>query len=177
MEQEQSPLEIIFRDIERALDSGLHYLAIAVSLSIPDICAALECDPDKIWVTEKKYVAWCEANISDQLGFMTALDCYRLRCGVLHQGRFGHPKARFDHMLFTIPNPQRNVFHMNMMEIGGKKVLNLDTVTFCHDMISAARRWYEAKRDDGNVQANISNLVRLRPHGLAPFMVGMPLIA
>ncbi len=39
-------LEAIFREIEKALEAKLYYLAMAVSLSIPDICACLERDQD-----------------------------------------------------------------------------------------------------------------------------------
>ena len=41
------PIEItaILREIERAIEAKLYYLAIAVSLSVPDICACLEFDP------------------------------------------------------------------------------------------------------------------------------------
>src|SRR6202040_2643279 len=114
MEPEPSPLEIIFQDIQKALDAGLHYVAIAVTLSIPDICATLEDEPGKVWSTEKKYVAWCERNLVDRFRFLTATDIWRLRGGVLHQGSlFGHPKSRFHAVLFSIPNPQRNVFHEN----------------------------------------------------------------
>ena len=32
-------------EIERALDAKLYYSAIAVALSVPDVCASLELDP------------------------------------------------------------------------------------------------------------------------------------
>ena len=53
---EDRPLEFIFREIERSLAYGLYYSPIAVTLSIPDICAALECDPGRVWV--KKLAAF-----------------------------------------------------------------------------------------------------------------------
>src|SRR4051812_29680082 len=46
LEPEVSPLEMIFSEIEKALEAGLPYLAIVATLSIPDICARLELDPD-----------------------------------------------------------------------------------------------------------------------------------
>jgi len=45
-------LTAILHEIERALEAKLYYVAIAVALSVPDICACLECDPDRpIWAT------------------------------------------------------------------------------------------------------------------------------
>ena len=35
-------METLLREIEHALDAGLFYLALALSLSLPDICAALD---------------------------------------------------------------------------------------------------------------------------------------
>ena len=90
MELQPTPLDTIFSEIQRALEVKLYYLAIAVSLSIPDVCAALECDPNNIFVKEKDYVGWCERNLADQLDklTLTAVDLYRLRGGVIHQNRF-----------------------------------------------------------------------------------------
>lgn len=81
-----TPLERIFQDIERALSYDLYYLALSVSLTIPDVCAALECDPDNIWVTGEKYIAWCEKHLEPNYAWFTGEDCYRLRCGILHPG-------------------------------------------------------------------------------------------
>lgn len=174
----KSPLDLIFDEIMRAIDAELYYSAIAITLSVPDICAALECEPGKIWVNEKKYVDWCDKNLASRFHFLTSTDVYRLRGGVLHQGSFfGHPKMRFNSVLFTLPNAQKNIFHDNFCEMDGKKALNLDTPTFCNQIIAAARQWYEVNKEAPNVKANLPNLVRYRPNGLAPYMVGMPLIA
>jgi hypothetical protein len=43
------PIEIssILDEIDKAIEAKLYYLAIAVALSVPDICSCLEFDPDK----------------------------------------------------------------------------------------------------------------------------------
>src|SRR6266446_2915631 len=59
------PIEItaILHEIEKALGAKLYYLAIAVALSIPDICACLEFDPeDPQWANRDTYASWCDAN-------------------------------------------------------------------------------------------------------------------
>jgi hypothetical protein len=98
------PLELssILREIEKGLEAKLYYLAIAVALSVPDICACLECDPDKpIWATQDKYVGWCDANL--KFKNLTGVDFFRIRGGVLHQGHFDHPKSKFDRVMFIGP--------------------------------------------------------------------------
>jgi hypothetical protein len=55
--------------------------------------------------------------------------------------------------------------------------LNLDAEHFCRDIIQSARNWFAAHQHDLHVQANLPNLVQLRPTGLAPYIVGLPVIA
>ena len=58
-------LDAILQEVERALKAELYYLAVAVALSIPDICACLEFDPDKPgWANDKTYAPWCDANLN-----------------------------------------------------------------------------------------------------------------
>jgi hypothetical protein len=178
MEKIPTPLDVIASEIERAIDAGLYYVAIAVSLSLPDICSVLTDEPGKVWSTEKKYVGWCKDNLEERFYNLTGEDIYRLRGGVLHQGSvFGHPKSRFNAVLFTVPNKNEMVYHENTFEHDGKRAVNLDVRIFCHTIIGAAREWYEANKNHAHVKINIENLVRFRPEGLAPYMVGMPLIA
>lgn len=164
-------METIIRQIEGALAAGLYYLALATSLSLPDVCAALE-SPDG-QTSGAKYQAWFDIWMAPMYPRLTGLDLYRLRCGLVHQGRLGHPQMQYAVILFTLPNPQQNVFHQNIIN----DALNLDLPTFCRDIAQCVARWYAAKQNDANVRANLPRLVQFRPNGMAPYMVGMPLIA
>jgi len=48
---------------------------------------------------------------------------------------------------------------------------------FCKEVIVAVRTWFAAKQNDANVIANMPRLVRVHPNGLAPYIVGEPVIA
>lgn len=170
-------LEYVLQDIIRAHDAQLYYVAVAVALSIPDICAALECDPEKVWTTEKKYVAWFDANLAHRFKAIDGTNFYRLRCGVLHQGQGRHNKMEYSRVIFQPPAPV-TINEAVMTHVGGEegKVLCLNTGEFCNAVIDAARTWYEQNRDNPNVKANMPNLVRYRPEGLAPYIVGLPII-
>jgi len=165
-----SPLRSITDEIDHALKARLYFLAILVTLSLPDVCAALESDDGK--TSHAKYKAWCDRWIVPAYPMLTSLDIYSLRCGVVHQGRFGHDKMQYSRVLFTIPDGRGNVFHRNVVN----DALNLDCVSFCYDMIDAVNRWYDDKQSESNVIANLPRLVRLHPNGVAPDMVGMPVI-
>jgi hypothetical protein len=62
-----SELDAIIQEIRRALDAKLYYLAIAVTLSVPDICSSLEADPSNPECQDRKtYVRWCSANLDSR---------------------------------------------------------------------------------------------------------------
>jgi len=163
-------MQVIISEIERAISYGLYYLAMMMTLSLPDICAALESDDGE--TSGSKYRAWYDTWVADGYSSLTADDCYRIRCGVVHQGRFGHPHMRYARVLFTVPNVKGTVFHENI----SNDALNLDVVIFCRDIMQCVSQWYAAKQNDPHVVANMPRLVQYREHGLAPYMVGMPLI-
>jgi hypothetical protein len=185
-------LDAILTEITKAIDAKLYYLAIAVALSLPDICACLECDPEKpIWATKEKYVGWCERNIADRFKNLDGEDLFRIRGGVLHQGHFEHPKSKFDRIMFIAPDSRIKahdvVTHVaEGVSFGGidakelrlsGDLLQLDVVRFCESIIDAARKWAASKEADLHVQKNLPNLVRYRPNGLPPFSVGVPTVA
>lgn len=57
------------------------------------------------------------------------------------------------------------------------KVLILNPVTFCTDILDAVARWNDEKQSDSTVQANLSKVVQFRPGGFAPCITGVPVIA
>ncbi len=185
-------LAAILNEVERAIEAKLYYLAIAVALSLPDICSCLECDPSKpIWATSEKYITWCKTNLSGQFRNLDGTDLFRIRGGILHQGHFDHPKSKFDRIVFLGPESAFKAHDViatiapgitfsgvtvEELRIVGD-VLQLDVLRFCRSIMDGARRWSVAKKSDPFVQENLPNLVRYRPNGLPPFSVGVPTVA
>lgn len=164
-------MQAILSEIEGALKAGFYYLAIAIALSLPDVCSALE-SPEGT-TSGPQYKAWYDMWLAASYPMVTAIDIYSLRCGIIHQGRFGHDRMQYSRILFTVPNPQRIFCHRNIFN----DALNLDACTFCRDIMDSVSRWYAAKQSEPAVQANLPRLLRLHPKGLAPYMVGIRLIA
>jgi hypothetical protein len=75
--------------------------------------------------------------------------------------RFGPNKSQYGRVMFSIPDPRRNVWHNIITD----DALTLDAITFCRDIMAAARTWFSTKQNDPTVQANISAMVQLRPNG------------
>jgi len=104
------PLEPLLDEVNVALSNGLYYLAVMLSLSLPDICAALE-RPDGRTNSEY-YKKWYDKHLADKFDHLSADDCYSLRCGVLHQGKIGVQRkgAVYDRVLILIRDNRGNIF-------------------------------------------------------------------
>lgn len=165
-------MEIILRQIDRASQAGLFYVTLFSALAVPDICGALESVDGQ--ATGQKYQQWFDRHVGARYaGSFTGEDCYDFRCAMLHQGRTFHPRGRYSKILFVVPTPAGNVFHNNILN----DALNLDVRLFCQDMISGALQWLRAVANDPNFIRNSREMVQVYPEGLAPYIVGTPIIA
>lgn len=160
-------MQTILSEIDRAIGAGFYYLALAMCLTLPDLCSALE-SPDGE-TSGPQYKKWCDEYLVKRLPPMTANDFWKLRCGVIHQGRLGHPQMGYDRIIFTLPDGRNNQAHCNIIN----NALNLDAIIFYVSMFESVRAWSAAKTADPNVIANLPNLVQFRPRGL----FGLPCIA
>lgn len=164
-------MDFLSKQIEEALDAHLYYLAVMCALTMPDICSALESEDGR--TTRAKYMSWCDSWLMNSYPHLISADLYSLRCGIVHQGKSGHPKMPYSRVVFTLPVPNKTIFHNNIVN----DALNLDAVIFCRDMINSVFRWYDQKKDAIYVKANLPRVVRLYPNGLPPYIVGIPVIS
>jgi hypothetical protein len=95
-------METILLEIEKALKAGLYYIAVMMALALPDICAALESANGE--TSGPKYKSWYVTNFGVRYPKLSANDCYKLRCGIVHQGRLGHPSMQYGRIILTLPN-------------------------------------------------------------------------
>jgi hypothetical protein len=157
-----------------AVDARLYYLALFACLALPDICAAMESADGE--ATKQRYLDWFDRWLpqyaKNPYVQLTALDCYLFRCSLLHQGSAQHPKSSYDRILFVEPGASTNVFHMN--SLGG--ALNIDVTVFCRDMLAAARQWLKTAESTAQYQQNYPRFMTRYPGGLAPYIVGVPVI-
>lgn len=160
--------------IDRATAGGLYYVALLSALALPDMAAALE-DPDGR-TDGVRYAGWFDANAADRFrGMLSGVECYRFRCSLLHEGSTSHP-AGLARVLFVEPGASLHVFHLNVMFQGDDKALNVDVRIFCDDLVGATREWFAANERAEPVRTNLEKFVRRHPEGLAPYIVGVPVI-
>ncbi|MFI3227991.1 MAG: hypothetical protein R3Y09_11390 [Clostridia bacterium] len=82
----------IIRDIENALEKEVYLSALALSLTLPDICGKVEFPTIKS--TKQRYIKWYDKHITnnnypdehDEALKFNGEKCYELRCSYLHAG-------------------------------------------------------------------------------------------
>lgn len=167
-------MEIILSQIDHALKVRLYYLAVTASLTLPDICAALESRDGES--KGSRYKAWCNTWAARRFDLMDGDIMWALRNGVVHQGVLSKKSKRYDRIIFTIHGGIHNCISEGNAGIA-ESALTLDATTFCRDMIASVQEWYEAKKDDEAVVANLPRLLQFRPGGVMPHFFNVPVIA
>lgn len=159
----------LIEEIRAALRANMFTLALQGTLALVDICAALGSDSGR--TNRSLFEAWFQKNLGGKYPLLGADDVYQLRCGMLHQGRMS--SKQYEAIIFTLPHPSETVLHNNRFN----DALNLDLVEFCDDIITAAELWWAANRTADPVLSNSADLARIRPGGLEPYVVGLPVLA
>ena len=166
-------MDRLLDESERALGAELWLLAVTGALLVPDIAAALR-HPSGATRGDRYRDWWNDVGLGVAYeGYLSADDAYKYRCSLTHQGTGHHPSAASGRVIFT---PPTNVT-MHKIRMGGvRNAVVLDIVAFVGDLVNIGRGWLNANRDDPVVSANLARSVSLHPQGIAPFIVGSPVI-
>lgn len=169
MRTSESHLYPLLNQVNEAAAGGLHLIAIATAVALPDICVSLISEDGR--TDGRRYKQWCADNLGPTFGYLTPDDLYSMRCGVLHNGRFGDMKHDVGRVIFAPPG--QGTFTDCVLN----DAYFYGVVEFCRNMTDAVFRWYEANRENPVVIVNSDRLMRYRPQGFPPYVVGMPVIA
>ena len=141
------------------------YAALFISMTLPDICCALEFGR----ASGEKYANWFDANLPDYKPFLSGNDCYALRCALLHQGKdeIAHQKRRelLDQVLFMTTNAHLNVFKAAIIHGVKEAFLQVSVAAFCEDLCVATEKWLDGHVGDQAVQARLDETLEIRPSG------------
>ena len=166
----------LIQQIDRAMAANLYYVALLAALSLPDICGAMESDDGE--ATRKKFIVWFDRWVGPRYVVgdapsLTGEVCYYYRCSALHQGRAAHPRMGYARILFVEPGAARLILHNNIIN----DVLNIDLRTFANDLLDGANAWLAQTEGTDNYHRNYPLFMQRYPNGLAPYIVGVPVIA
>lgn len=164
------PLDQLLNQINAAATGGLHLIAIGMAVSVPAICASLAAEDGRS--QGREYKAWCAANLTGKnFSFVTPDDLYSMRCGVLHQGRYGDLQHNVERVIFMPPGGP----NFTNCKINDAYIYSL--VKFCENVCDAARRWYKENHQNPTVQANSKRMMQYHLEGFSPYIVGTTVIA
>lgn len=154
--------------IKRSIESRNWLSAIALTLTIPDICGALETPNEGNGVRYKRWFGqWMEPNYTVDLpgcgrrAFLTADSCWALRCSYLHAGSFEvrHQKIEFPLKAFHFIEPPGNGNTIHMNRIGA--VLQIQSDVFCEEMITAVKEWQASIGGMPEIQDRLRDMLQI----------------
>jgi len=161
-----SPLCALLTEINAASVSGMPLLAIGMAVALPDICVSLSSADGRS--DAKRYKEWCGNNLNGpEFSYLTPEDLYSIRCGVLHNGRFGDLKHSVERVIFALPTSAGN----SIVNSVSQNAYFYGVADFCNNMTKAVYKWMEANKETENVRANIGRLMQYR-EGFPPYIGG-----
>lgn len=142
-------------------------IALQSSLALVDICGGLS-SRDGV-ARAATFRTWFSNHLGSTFNELSPDDLYQLRCGMLHQGR---TKARqYDAIVFTLPDGRGNIFRVRV-----DRTLSFDLVSFCTTIIDAVESWWRDAQLTEPVKSHSDHVVRIRPDGMAPYIIGVPML-
>jgi len=137
------------------------HAALFIALAIPDICGKFEFPKKNVGERYKKWFdiylkAFYQKEIGvnrEKITFLSASDCYSLRCALLHEGSDEITNQRskdiLDKFVFST-----TLSHLLKVNNGIQTTLILNVSEFCKEVYSAASHWSE----NSNAKFNILSI-------------------
>ncbi len=174
-------MEEIAKQIQIAINNKLYYLALYVTLTLPDILGALVSD-DGIR-NKDRYIWWFDTYVTPQNAdsngnsLLTGEISYKLRCSLLHEGKMELEAERvgYSRIIFTTPEGSMQS-HCFEQQYDDEIALLLNVSTFCEQVLSGLRKFLEDYGDTEQFKQNYNSFVTYHPNGLFPYALGMPVI-
>ena len=154
------------------------YVALATALTLPDVCGRLI---NPTLSSSARYTNWFDTWVAHDYKrklrgvehvFLTASDCYALRCSYLHEGGGDISQQRARKVLndfqFTFPPGDGTTIHCNYNDNNGFHTLQLQVDEFCLGIAGAVDKWAESVLGDVDIQGRMTGLLTI--HASASFI-------
>lgn len=151
--------------VGKAIENENWYAALALGLTLPDICGKLE---DNTATSQKRYIVWFDRYMSKdyvdymigshKVTFMTGSDFYAIRCAFLHEGNDDissqRAKETLNRFIFAATSSHKlridNLF------------LVLNVSEFCKEICEGVDAWYADIQADSEIQKRINSMMNIR---------------
>jgi hypothetical protein len=177
-------MDDLLQQVLISVEARLYFLALAGTLIVPDIAGAVDQPGAGVGT---RYRAWFTRWVADHFpvfshvlpdgsvrSLLTAEDCYQFRCSLLHQAVMPGPgqHTAWTRLIF-VETPPGSAIHYNLLE----DAIQFDVRVFCQSMVQGARDWIAEPGHSPEWNSRFEGLIRRHPNGLAPYVVGLPVIA
>jgi len=156
-------MEEYIKQLRRTYKNRLYYFTLMGTLSLIDICAALNSLDGE--TNGEKFKAWFEKYLPEYssqgniTGFYTD-ECYKFRCRFLHQARAEMDVAPVNK---TVKSGKLAFYigpaKVHMCNFNG--VYYLDIETFMNDVIKGVKKWIKDTEDLSFVKKNKKRMIKI----------------
>lgn len=160
------------------MESKLYYVALMTALAIPDIAGALSSEDGR--ASQTKYIDWYEKWVRPRLAEnrgrenpFTGQACYWFRCSLLHQGSSQDQQSRSHRIIFIEPGAPNYSIHYCLI---GKEALLIQLDAFIDEVLMGCEIWLVSERRTDQFKKNFDRFAAHHPNGLAPYVVGTPVV-
>lgn len=134
------------KDIKTAVQAKAYLSALALSLTIPDVCGKLLYPGDS---SKSRYTKWYQLYLPDfDRNFFSAENCYVFRCAYLHAGEGGTPENVSNIDVLTLSKDFYITLHESNFLGRVTTELRLDVPQFCKVICDAAEKFYNEKKNE-----------------------------
>ena len=138
-------------EIKSALKFGLYNCALALTLTIPDVCGKIEFTKEK---NKERYIKWFNKYAKkhftllatklpekeiEECQWLTAEECYALRCAVLHAGDYNVDGVKLNEV--QIHAHKRNGENYSHIIRDGN-FIDIDVIELCNTLCKIAEEYY-----------------------------------
>lgn len=138
--------------VRRAINDSNFYTALFTILNFPDICASLDAQDGKS--SRTRYAKWYEDYIDQTyLHHISGIDCYVLRCALLHQGVDDVSDNEKRDVLEKISFREKGSHLLSIRDskLNGKLIPNfilINVAKFAEDMCRAVEKWQKTNNNN-----------------------------
>lgn len=162
-------MDELLKQIQLGMDNNLYMLSLFCSLTIPDICGAVESKNGES--NSAKYQQWYDTYVFPYYQTLTSKECYDFRCRMLHQGQT-IPKKQNYYSKIAFAEPKKGIsIDVRQSSINGNPGPKcIDLTQFVDAILKGAERWLNLKKGTEPFEKNFKKCVQRYPKGL-PYMV------
>lgn len=144
-------------EIRAALNESLYNCALAVSLTLPDICGKFEFPQESS--SSKRYKEWFSTYAEPlftiaatklpeeetiNITWITCDECWALRCAVLHAGNYKVERIKLkDIRIHAHKRSGQNYNHM----LRDSQYTDWDVILLCETLCNAAEQYYKSVKE------------------------------